>query len=384
MGTPLAWYNLLHNKIRTLTAMAGVAFAVVLIFMQLGFLGALEHTATVVYSAVDFDILLRSPDYLHISDTRTFSKNRLATAAATEGVESALPFYVQPTLWQSPNDGTKRGILVLGVRPTDDVFTLPEISSQTERLVAAEFLLIDRASRKEFGPIDKQMFGDHDVGRDASLTDSPVRIVGHFHLGGGLANDGTVLMSDRGFAKVMPGRSTDDVSLGLIKLAPGTDVRAAAERLKRELPGDVEVLTRQEAIDFELNRWVNETSLGLIFRLGVGLSMFVGAAIVYQVLSTDVANHLAEYATLKAMGYTDRYLAGVVMMQAVTLAVVGFVPSLVAAVLLYAFTSVAANIPIEMNLTRIVVVLLLAVAMCSVSGLAALRKIRTADPADLF
>ena len=384
MRTLLAWRNLLHHKVRTTLAVMGVSLAVVLMFMQLGFLGAVQATATIVYDALDFDLVIRSPNYLHLADARSFPRDRLAQAAGCEQVESIAPLYADVTQWRNPRDGSPRAILALGVSPESRVFTLPEIDRQRRPLHVDQFVLIDRRSRREFGPADGKRFGDGDVGVEAELARSRVRIVGHYSLGSGLAADGAVVMSDRGFARAMPGRSIDEVSLGLVKLTPGTDPDEAAARLRGMLPGDVEVLTRHQVRQFELDRWVNQTSLGVIFQLGVALAMVVGTAIVYQVLASDVARHLPEYATLKALGYRFGYLAGVVLQQALTLAVAGFVPGLIVAVLLYALTSLVANVPVNMTATRVAIVFALTLFMCVVSGWGALRKMRRADPADLF
>ncbi len=384
MRVLLAWRNLLHHKVRTTLAVTGVALAVVLMFMQLGFLGAVQATATLVYDALDFDLVIRSPNYLHLADARSFPRNRLAQAAGLEQVQWIAPFYADVTQWRNPRDGTPRAILALGVAPGDHVFTLPEIDRQRQPLHVDQFVLIDRRSRREFGPMDGRQFGDGDVGVEAELARSRVRIVGHYALGSGLAADGAVVMSDRGFARAMPGRSIDEVSLGLVKLIPGADADDAAARLRGMLPDDVEVLTRHQVRQFELDRWVNQTSLGVIFQLGVALAMVVGTAIVYQVLVSDVARHIAEYATLKALGYRFGYLAGVVLQQALTLAVAGFVPGLLVSLALYALTGYLANVPLNMTLMRVAIVFGLTLAMCAASGWGALRKMRTADPADLF
>ena len=380
----LAWRNLLHYKVRTALAVTGVALAVALMFMQLGFLGALRATATLVYDALDFDLVIRSPNYLHLADARSFPRRRLVQAAGLEPVESVAPLYVDVTQWRNPRDGTPRAILAVGIAPGDRAFTLPEIDRQRTPLHVDQFVLIDRRSRREFGPADGRRFGDADVGVEAELAQSRVRIAGHYCLGSGLAADGAVVMSDRGFARAMPGRSIDEVSLGLVKLTPGADPDEAAARLRGMLPDDVEVLTRSQVRDFELDRWVNQTSLGIIFQLGVALAMVVGTAIVYQVLAGDVARHLAEYATLKALGYRFGYLAGVVLQQALTLAVVGFVPGLLVSVALYAVTGYLANVPLSMTATRVAIVFTLTLVMCVASGWGALRKMRTADPAELF
>src|SRR5882762_1933243 len=102
MRTFLAWRNLVHNKVRTLVAVAGVTFAVVLIFMQLGFFGAVETTATVAYSALDFDLCIRSKDYLHFAKTRSFPAARLKQAEGVPGVRRVSPFYVGVRYWRTP------------------------------------------------------------------------------------------------------------------------------------------------------------------------------------------------------------------------------------------------------------------------------------------
>ena len=114
------------------------------------------------------------------------------------------------------------------------------------------------------------------------------------------------------------------------------------------------------------------------------LSLLVGAAIVYMVLATDVTNRLPEYATLMAMGYSRKYLASIVMTQAITLCLCGFVVAWGAAIVLYLLTSYASGIPIAMNNQRVVNVLALGLLMSCLSGLLALRKLWKAEPASLF
>ncbi|MBW3598694.1 MAG: ABC transporter permease DevC [Planctomycetes bacterium] len=384
MKTPLAWRNLVHNKVRTAVAVAGVAFAVVLIFMQLGFRGSVMATATLIYDALEFDVLIRSAEYLHFADARTFPQSRLPVAASAPGVAGVAPFYVQLNEWRNPQTGTRRGILVMGVSPGRPAFRLGEVRRKARRLTSPEFVLIDRKSRREFGPRDPAGFGDADVGVRGDLGGTAVQIAGHFALGAGLAADGSVVASDRGFARVTPGRTVEDLTFGLVRIEDGANPEAVAARLAAILPGDVEVLTRDEVEAREIDRWLNETPIGLIFRMGVVIALIVGVAIVYQVLSSDVTAHLGEYATLKAMGYPDRKLSGVVVGQALILALLGFVPGLVASLLLYEMTSYFANIPIEMTWTRVGGVLLLTILMCAASGVAALRKVWVADPAELF
>ncbi len=392
MRTPLAWRNLIHNKTRTTVASAGMAFAVTLIFMQLGFLGAVAKTATLIYDALDFDLLIRSRSYLHLADPQVFPRQRLRQAASVPGVEVVHPFSIEINGWRNPHDGSIRSILTMGTRPHAPVFFSPEIRRKSALLTSPEAVLVDRKSRREFGPQNGRRFSDVDVGVVTEVANRRVQIVGHFGLGTGLAADGAILLGERGFLRIFPGRSADDTNLGLVELAasadrrgrPCADPQAIAVKLRQILPEDVEVLTRDEVIDRELRRWIRETSIGLIFRIGVVVALMVGTAIVYQVLSNDVAAHLPEYATLKAIGYSNRFLASVVLWQALALALLGFIPGLAISYGLYRLTSYLANIPIEMDLQRAAFVLAMSLVMCMVSGLLALRKVRLADPADLF
>lgn len=384
MRIPLAWLNLLHSKMRTALAVAGVAFAVILIFMQLGFLGSAQQSATLFFDALDFDLLVRSHNYLHLIASRTFPRDRLQEAESIAGVQSASPVYLVSDFWRNPHDGSKRVLLVIGVDPNGPVFRIDDIQRKLALLSMPEFVLIDTKSRREFGPQDDRRFGDADVGADAELAQQHVRIVGHFTLGTGFVADGDVLTNIRGFQRIRPQLAPEQVSLGLVKLLPAADPEQVAAALRAYLPDDVEVLTRADVLGGEVRHWVWETSIGLIFQLGVIVALVVGTAIVYQVLSSDVANHLPEYATLKAMGYSGRYLASVVLQQAVVLAVMGFLPGLAISAILYSLTRFAARIPIDMTFGRVVFVLGLAVVMCTISGLGALRKVRSADPADLF
>lgn len=384
MRIPLAWLNLVHNKTRTALAAAGVAFAVALIFMQLGFLGSAERSATLLYDALDFDLLIRSRHYLQLVDSRTFPRDRLDEAESTPGVELALPVYLDTDFWRNPHDGSNRAMLIVGVNPGDPVFSRDDIQRHLALLTVPDFVLIDDKSRSEFGPSDRRRFGPADIGVETELSRQRVRIVECFTLGMGFVADGAVITCVRGFRRFRPNKAPNQVSLGLVKLSPGVDVEATVVAIQAALPKDVEVLARDDVLDREVHHWVQETSIGLIFRMGVIVALIVGTAIVYQVLSSDVANHLHEYATLKAIGYGGNYLASVVLRQAVMLAVLGFLPGLGIAAVLYWLTRIAAHVPIELTVGRVFFVFGLSVLMCTVSGLGALRKIRSADPADLF
>lgn len=387
--TSLAWSNLKHEKIRTLVAVAGVTFAAVLMFMQLGFLGAVEQTSTVIYQALDFDVLLRSPTYLHVSDPHSFPMQRLRQAASLSGIESVEPFYIAINGFQNPKTLKRWSILTMGVKPNSHPFLIDSIDRKVATLTNSNSAIIDRKSQPKYGPANGVEFSDTDIGVVAEIGTTQVKLAGTFELGTGLAANAAVILTDAGFARVTPRRTPDQVSLGLIKLADGVSkvqVDRFADQLRQGLRDqqDVVVLTRDEAVRRERRYWLFDKSIGIIFLMGVGVAFIVGLAIVYQVLSGDVSRHLGEYATLKAMGYKNSYLTLVVVQQAAILALLGFATGLVLAIILFAITSKGAGVPILMEWRIVVAVFIATFVMCCFSGLAALRKAYNAQPADLF
>ncbi|HQU41403.1 MAG TPA: ABC transporter permease DevC [Pirellulales bacterium] len=380
MKTPLAWLNLLHDKTRTLVAIAGVAFAVVLILMQIGFLNSVRQTATQIYDQLNFEILLTSPQYQSISKAGSFSRIRLYQAESVPGVADAHPLYLDFSLWMNrthaQQGASRRGIFVIGFPLEQRPFRLPALAGDLRPLKEPGRVYMDELSRKQFGNWRKST--------DLEIGGKKVEVAGTFRMGTGFGADGDVVVGDETFRELFPQRTRDEPSLGLVRVKPGFDPQAVAHDLRRRLPRDVNVYTRREIERKERQHWVTRTSVGVIFSLGVVVGLIVGVAIVYQVLSSDIANHQSEYATLKAMGYSGRYLASVVLEQAIILAIAGFFPGWAFSFLLYDITEQRAHIPMRMGWELSVSILLLSIVMCAISGVAALRKVNAADPADLF
>lgn len=377
---PLAWHNLLYDRTRLGVAIAGVSFAVLLIFMNLGFMGALITTTTNFYAKFNADIVLMSPQSLEISTTTAFPRQRLYQVAGIEGVTRVMPLYAEYALWKNPETGISRAMFAYGFNPNDPVFLMPELNRPEGRraLQLPNTTFIDRLSRPEFGP--------QTIGLETEVDRRRIKIVGQYDLGGGFAADGTLIMSDQNFRRLFDPRPLDQINLGLVQLQPDADPQRVKATMRQRLPADVDIFTKAEIIAHDRTYWLQTTSIGFIFSMGVVVSFIVGTVIVYQILYTDIRDHLREYATLKAMGYSSWYLVQVVLQEAVTLAVLGYVPGLIISLGLYLLTlnATAGALPMQMTLFRMVFVLLLTVIMCSLSGLVSVRKAVTADPADVF
>lgn len=379
---PLAWLQVSRERSRLLVAMAGIAFADMLMFMQLGFRTALYDSNTQLHRALDADLILINPQGRNITNLTHFPRRRLYQAQSFEGVASAEPLYADFVDWKNPQTQKKTSILVLGFKPDQSAFKLSGVQQNLDKLKFPDTVLFDRGSRGDY----TDTFAALDQGRSVftEMRDRRIKIDGLFLSGASFAADGNVITSDLNFLRVFTNRNSSQVSAGLIKLKPGVDPKQMVATLQSSLPNDVRVLTLAEFAKVEEDYWSNNTPIGFIFTLGTAIGFIVGIVIVYQILSSDVADHLAEYATLKAMGYRDFYLLTVVFQEALILAILGFIPGFGISFGLYALTRGATNLPLFMTVARVVTVLVLTIVMCVMSGAIATRKLRSADPADIF
>ena len=154
LAIPLAWLQLKKEKLRLLVAISGAAFAVLLIFMQLGFREALFDSSVRYHSNLDYDVAIISPKTDFIVQPESLPRRRLFQALGVPGVESVSPVYLGQGRWRDPEAPSEtRGIFVVGFDPSDSIFDLPELRDQAARLAMPDVVLYDRDSRPEFGPI---------------------------------------------------------------------------------------------------------------------------------------------------------------------------------------------------------------------------------------
>jgi putative ABC transport system permease protein len=371
--TPLAWMQLSKQKTRLLVAVSGIAFADLLMFIQMGFEGALYDSAMSPYKNLQADLMIANPQFQTLFAVRSSPRDRLYQALSHPQVKGVTPLYIASGQWRNPETRQPRTILVWGVDPGAQVFKLPEVNRNLDRIKQLDQVLFDRAGRPEYGPIADLLSKQSRL--DVQINRQTVQVAGLFTIGSSFAADGNVIASDSTFLRLFPDRRPDQIEAGLIQLQPGADVQRVKAELAKVLPDDVKVLTTEEWALIEQAYWANGTGIGFIFSLGVLMGFIVGIIIVYQILYSDVTDHLAEYATLKAMGYTDNYLLLMLGQEALILACFGFVPSLILATGLYQLTYAATLLPIAMKLERAVMVFALTIVMCGVSGAIAMRKL---------
>jgi putative ABC transport system permease protein len=383
MIAALAWRQLFRQRARLLAATAGIVFAVVLIMVQLGFQAALYESSTLHYDLMTADIVLLSPQYEAIMYNNSgFPEERLNQAYAVDGVSSTLAVYGSFVAWKNPWTHMERTMYMFGFKPIPGFFDLGDIKDPGPLLRQDDSVLFDDRSRKEYGDVPSAFRAGKRVVTE--MVGHRVVVTGLFSAGTSFGIDGAVILSDTNFFRLMPGRSPDVVNFGLIKLKPGFDPDLVRAQLAKVLPNDVRVLTHSQLDAAERDFWSSNTPIGFIFALGVGLGLVVGIIVVYQILYTDVTDHLQEYATLKAIGYKDGFLFGIIIYESAILSIFGYIPGFFISLLVYRIATNATFLPLRMTLERGVVVYLLTVGMCVLSGALALRRLSKEDPAEIF
>ena len=379
---PLAWLLLTRQPARLAVALAGIAFAGILMFMQLGFRDGLFDASVTVHKLFDADLVLMSPRTMSSIGMAGFPRRRLVQAMADPVVVGTTPVHWNLMLWRNPETRRTRSILTIGFEPGDPLFTDPSLAAKAHVLNQQGRVLFDELSRPEFGPIASWFRQGRTV--ETEVAGKRVRVAGLVALGPSFGADGNMLTSRETFLRLMPNTSPGSIELGLIRLQNGSDPRLVAERLRQTLPDDGAIYTKQGFEEFEKNYWRSSTAIGFIFTLGAAMGFIVGCVIVYQILYSDVSDHLPEYATLMAMGYRLINLLGVVAREGLLLAVLGYLPAWFAGQGLYALVRSGTKLPVYMNTERSLLVFVLILAMCMGSAAMAMRKLGDADPAEIF
>lgn len=379
---PLAWLQLSHEKLRLAAALAGITFAVMLMMLQLGFAAALVDSAVRLYTHLKADVFLVSPNFEYVLQTKAFPRQRLYQSLTVSGVESASPLYVSLGTWKHPVDLNETSLLVVGFDPVNDTFDLPAVAQHARQITLPDVVLFDSLSHAKFGPVAELLSKNPEV--ITEINHRRVRVAGLFQLGVGFAAIGNVVTSELNFLRLYPNHPQDKIDLGLIRLKKDANHAQVLAELKAMLPDDVRVMSHEEFMELERNFWNTVSPIGYIFGMGVFLGFIVGSIIVYQILYTDVSDHLSEYATLKAIGYGDGYLFSIVLKESLLLSVLGYIPGLAVSQALYTLTVRSTGLPLYMTWERAVMVFIFTVVMCCGSGALAMRRIRSADPAEIF
>jgi putative ABC transport system permease protein len=390
--TPLAWKNLTHEPKRLLIAIGGIVFAVLLMFTQTGFRNGLFDSTVAVLKEIDGDLVICSRAKFSLVSYQRFDREYLNLVGSVEDVAEVNALYMEnpfaPIRLVHPDGTAERSRPIRVIAYDLDSGLLRGVSADDmEKLSPPMTALVDVKTKSNYG------FAVNDLQRlreqHVELSGKKLQLVGNFSLGTDFANDGNLIMSSQNFGRYFPYRNRGadplaSVDLGVVRLQPGADRQRVVEKIQRIMPSEIRVESLDRFRNKEIRFWATNTPIGTIFLIGTIMGFAVGIIICYQVLATDIADHLSEFATLKAMGYSNTYFISLILAEAIYLSVFGFIPGWILSFGLFQLASMLTGLVMTMTIERVLFVFLLTVAMCAISGLTAARKLVSADPASLF
>ncbi len=367
---------------------SGIGFAVVLMFMQIGFLNGLFDSTVQILRLLDAELVIMSPARYTVPSEQRFNFGLIQRARAASDVLSVQPLYIDRSMSEVRVIGNvSRSIRAIGIPMDGNIFLDRSMNEKCELLVDKNDALVDRKSKSKYG------FEKYDLSKlrkqEVELSGRRVNLKEWVEIGTDFVYDGSVIMSDRGVEHFFPFRNgtrppLSAVDLGLVKLKQGADRTKVQAELQSILGDAIHVYERESLIRREIRFWATNTPIGIIFTIGTVMGLFVGVIICYQILFTDIHDHLAEFATLKAMGYGPTYFLRFVMLQSFYLSVFGFLPGWIVSWLLYHWLADLTGLVMVLTPQRILMVFCLTFLMCTISGTLAVRKLSAADPATLF
>lgn len=381
-GVFLAWSQLRFEGRRFLAALCGIVIVTMSTLFQTGVYSAFFESSVALFRNFNADIVIISTDYRSILVQGWFPEERTFQMLAHPAVEKVSRLTVTSALWRNPDDKSLQDSLLIGINPSEDALLFPGYAQQKDMLKSGESMLFDEESLPVYGKIKERL--DKTGPFYAEMLKQRVRLAGTFSLGPSFALPGNFMTAQSNFYRLLPGYTRGNLSFGLVRLKAGQDAEAVVAEMTPRMPSDVRIMTLKKLMKQEQKYWNEFTAIGFIIPMSLIVSLVVGGVVIYQILYTNVNDQLKQYATLKAIGYTDRTLAGVVLQQALLLSLIGFVPGMILSFVLFRVSRAATGMPFELTFGQLALAFFLTTGMCFVAGMLALGKLRQADPAEVF
>jgi len=370
----LAWKILLHDKTRFLITVSGVGFAVTLVFVQVGLFRGLMENASLTIERIDADLWVTARNTPNVDFSNTFSETLVNRVRSVPGVARADNLIVWFGRVSLPSGANENAVIYA----LDDFrrWGLPwRLESGDPRdLRRGKYVILDDSATKRFGPFR--------VGDYREINGQRLKIIGRTREAKSFTTNPVAFMDYRVAQSLMRQELHNRTTYIVVKLVPGADAKAVADEIGRRLPYN-DVRSRGEWATKSESYWTDSTGLGLNMMMTVFLGCVVGVVVVAQTLYTSTMEHIKEFATVKAIGGTNRDIYAILGKQAAIAAVAGFA---LGAVLAYGLRPVMAGIDLKLIIAPRTAAYVFVGTLVLCVGAAALsfRKVARLDPAIVF
>jgi putative ABC transport system permease protein len=378
----MGWRQLSHGRSRMIVALVGVAVAVLLMLTVLSLKEAVFRSSLLIPSSLRGDFIVVSPRTQSMMRPARMPARLLDRLLGIAGVASVTPVTVETGRWVNPWTRQEHPIRVWGMDLQADVLGLPGIDPGDPVLRTADAALFDELARPKFGPVAAELRAGRPV--QAEVNGRSLAVIGLTRAGVSVGVDGNLFTTPANYQRLFPAQPVGACHLGTVRLEPGADAAGVLAAARAMLGPEAIIMPRSAIIDAEIAYMRANEPVDFIMTMIASVAFAVGMIIVYQILYSDVINHLPQFATLKAMGFSDGYLLRIVMSEGIYLSLIGFWPGLAAAIVLTNAAQSIIILPVAVTPDRAALVLGLTIVMCCVAAAAAVRKLAQADPANVF
>jgi putative ABC transport system permease protein len=370
----LATKTLLHDKLRFFITVSGVAFAVTLVFVQVGlFLGLLDN-ASIAIEHIDADLWVTSHNVANVDFSHTFPETYVKRVRSIEGVARAdnlIVWFMNIALPTGAIEGTE-------IYALEDFtkWNMPwnVTEGDLRDLRRGNYFFLDASATKRYGPFS--------VGEYREILGRRLKIIGRTVDAKSFTTTPLSFIDYRLAQSLNPSDLRGNTTYILVKLAPGADIGRVRAEIRHRLPYN-DVFTRDEWARRSRTYWVDSTGLGLNMYLTVFLGCLVGIVVVAQTLYTSTMEHIREFGTVKAIGGSNREIYAILGKQAAIAAVVGFA---LGALQAYAIRPLIYKIDLKLVIPTQLSVAVFAgsVVLCLAAAMISFRKVAKIDPALVF
>ena len=183
-------------------------------------------------------------------------------------------------------------------------------------------------------------------------------------------------------ARIWTNLSDERTTYLLVRAEPRADLANLRSALQAALPAS-DVWTSREFSWRTRFYWLITTGVGAALLIAAVLGVIVGMVIVSQTLYSATMERLQEYATIRAMGATDRYLQAIVLRQSLVSGTLGYIIGTTIAVIL-AWLARGSSATLILSYPLIVILGVVTLSMCVGASLISIRKVLRVDTASVF
>lgn len=363
----------LSNPLRLSAAIAGIAVAVLVMFVELGLLQSILQSQSRLASLVRGDLMVMSAARSSLHDWARLDRLRLAQLAAVSGVAQVIPVYESGMLLRNPPERAAHRITAFAFPAGTLPLAIGDEQGISRMLKIPGTVLFDRRSRP--------LYGDIQPGHTVLLNAKSYVVRGLVAIGPDIVSDGAVVMSEGSWLADDPGAQP---IMGVLRLVPGAELASVRRALAAAMPADTTVMTPAEAARRERDFTLKSAPIGLIFGIGLLAGLLIGVVICYQILFNEIIDNAKEYATLRAMGFADSTIARMIFELALVLVAGGFVAGLAAGLLTDHLLAMKTGLGAALGFQSALLVAAPTAAIAVLASLLATRHLAAVEPAALY